>query len=402
MYLAPALLGVVMVLLCTAEGAAEGWRLEQHVIDNTIEEGDGLSLADVDGDGANNPIVGTGDGGQVYWYAKQGPQDWTRHRIAEGYTEIEGTVAADFNGDGQIEVIIFDQATQSPPGLVALAKQDTSDPKGSWSTLILDDTANHTQEGLVHDVSGDGRPDFIYSVEGSGADDGGFYWMQNLGGNPMAADNWVKHTIDQVSGAWWIDNNSPKNFNGNGNSGDILASVREGRNRANADGRIVIYHRPDNPINAPWPKTIVADLAGHDVLHVNSADFTGNGDDRDVAVGIGSNRGGAESNRGLHIYAFGTWQRTTLASHHYAAVHGQDINGDGRPEIIAMDRTDRELQLWVYSDRTGRYEIAARHDFIKADDQLIFDDIDGDGHRHEFFVGSDPRGLFWFKVHQPD
>lgn len=368
--------------------------LRRHTIDDTIKEGDGQSIADIDGDGQNNIIVGTGSGGKVYWYEKLSPYNWRRHLIAEGYTEIEGTIAADFNGDGRIEVVIFDQATRNPPGLVDIAKQDTDDPRGSWSTQRLDNAAHHTQQGLVYDVTGDGNPDFVYSIEGRAADDGGFYWMQNLGGDPLDPHNWVKHKIDQVSGAWWIDSNSPRDFSGNGRGGDILVSVREGRNRAHAQGAIIIYHRPDDPVHDPWEKTVIEDNSEYVPLHVVSADFSGNGDPRDIASG-GSHDGG----KGLYWYEFATRQRHTVDTEgRWWGTYAIDINNSGHAEIISGTRSDNSLRIYSHSEQSGKYELVAQDSFLKPDDKIIFDDITGDGHRTEFFVGSDPDGIFWYQA----
>lgn len=366
--------------------------LKRHIIDDTVAEGDGQSMADVDGDGENNILAGTGDGGAVYWYEKHGPHDWTGHLIADGLIEVEGTVSADFNGDGQIEVIIFDQATADPtqPN-VYLAKQDTEDPTGPWSTAVLDEDAPHVQQGMVHDVDGDGRLDFVYAYEGDGPD-GGFYWMAYGGGDPLSADNWQKHEIDQVSGAWWIDHNSPKDFSGDGNEGDILVSVREGRNRAHSDGEVVIYERPEDPRDGEWTKHTIED--GYVPLHVTSGDLSGNGDDRDI-VSAGSHDGG----EGLYWYEFGEWRRHVIEEDgDWWGTYAFDINNSGRAEIITGKRYDDVLRIYAYDAEAGQYNVVAEDSFHKPDDQIIFDDITGDGHKTEFFVGQDPGGIFWHQA----
>ncbi len=366
--------------------------LKRHTIDDTIAEGDGQSIADIDGDGENNIIVGTGDGGAVYWYEKHSPYDWTRHLIAGGFIEVEGTLAADFNGDGQIEVIILDQATADPtqPN-VYIAKQDTEDPTGPWSIAILDEDAPHVQQGIVHDVDGDGGLDFVYAYEGAGPD-GGFYWMEYRGGDPLSANHWTKHEIEQVSGAWWIDYNSPKDFTGNGNEGDLLVSVREGRNRAYSDGTVAIYERPEDPRSGEWRKHTIED--GYVPLHVSSGDLSGNGDGRDI-VSAGSHDGG----EGLYWYEFGEWRRHVIeVEGDWWGTYAFDINNSGRAEIITGKRYDDVLRIYAYDTASEQYNVVAEDGFHKPDDQIIFDDITGDGHKTEFFVGQDPGGIFWYQA----
>lgn len=75
----------------TTTSTAKGeFVLVKHTIDTEIEEADGQSIADVDGDGRNNIIVGTGDGGEVYWYDKKSPKDSERHLIADGLLKLKG------------------------------------------------------------------------------------------------------------------------------------------------------------------------------------------------------------------------------------------------------------------------------------------------------------------------
>ncbi len=391
------LIAGLSMLFVNVGGAGGNFILRETLVDDTIEEGDGQSVADIDGDGHNNIIVGTGDGGSVYWYEKHSPDEWTRHLIVEGLIEIEGTEAADFNGDGNIEVVIFDQATAdtSQPN-VYIAKQDTDDPTGSWSTAVLDGDAPHVQEGIIFDVDEDGKLDIVYAYEGDGPN-GGFYWLRNKGGAPLDAENWEKHEIDQVSGAWWIDNNSPKDFSGNGNAGDILVSVREGRNRAYSNGEISIYIRPDDPVNDSWEKIQVESGDDYCPLHVTSGDLTGNGDDRDVASGA-YDRGG-----GLYVYDYDTWERTVIKeSETWFNVHAEDINGDGRSELITCSRSKNELRIYVYNPEIDKYISEIEYSIRKIDDEIIFDDIDGDGYHHEFWAGNDDRatgGIRWFKAY---
>jgi hypothetical protein len=371
--------------------------LNKHTIDSGIEEGDGQSMADIDGDGKNNIIVGTGDGGEVYWYEKNSPSNWTRYLITDSFIEVEGTLAADFNGDGQIEVIILDQATADPqqPN-VFIAKQDSDDPKGTWSLSVLDENAPHVQQGIVFDVNDNGISDFVYAYEGLNDGEGGFYWMEFKGGNPLNANNWTKHEIGQMEGAWWIDYNSPKDFNNNGNSGDILVSARAGgRAPSSASGGIFIYLRPDDPTQ-PWEKIIVDN--DYPVLQISSGDLTGNGDNRDIAAGASHD----SDDSGLFIYDFeNDWNKNVVEeNHNWWGTYVFDINQNGQAEIIAGERTNDTIRIYAFDKEEGRYTLRVSDPFIKPDDQIIFDDISEDGNVTEFFTGSDPDGVFWYQAFQ--
>jgi len=369
--------------------------LKKHEVDTGINEGDGQSLADVDGDGQNNIIVGSGDGGMVYWYEKHSPSDWQKHLIADGFIEVEGTIAADFNQDGQIEVIILDQATADPgqPN-VFIAKQKYNDPRREWLVTVLDNDAPHVQQGIALDITGNGILDFVYAYEGVNPGEGGFYWMENMGKNPLDSANWIKHEIAQMEGAWWIDYNSPKDFNENGNSGDLLVGVRAGgRAPSNAVGGIYILLKPIVPTGS-WEKLTVDD--SYPTLHISSGDLTGNGDDRDIVAGASHDSG----DEGLFIYDFSReWQKTVVErEHNWWGTYAFDVTGDGMAEIISGERTTDTLRIYAYDRGTGQYMLRAQDHFLKPDDQILFDDINGDGHITEFFVGSDPDGIFWYHV----
>jgi hypothetical protein len=374
-----------------------GFMLVKHEIDTSIREGDGQSMADVDGDGNNNVIVGTGRGGQVFWYEKHSPTEWTRHLIADGFVEVEGTIAADFNNDGQIEVVILDQATAdlSRPH-VSIAKQDTEDPRKSWSVSVLDSHAPHVQQGIAVDVTGNGLLDFVYAYEGKVDGQGGFYWMRNHGGNPLDPGNWTKHEIGQMEGAWWIDRNSPKDFSGDGVRGDLLVGARAGgRAPRSARGGIFLYLRPEDPTR-PWQKITVDDT--FPTLQVASGDLTGNGDDRDIVAGACHD----SQHTGLYLYEFHNgWNRIEVESdHNWWGTYAYDINQDGRAEIIAGEQTGHTLRIYAFDQDADRYTLRASDRFRKPDDQILFDDITGDGRKTEFFVGADPGGVFWYQTYR--
>jgi hypothetical protein len=87
--------------------------LSRQVIDTTVVDGHTLVTADVDGDGADEVIVGQRGGSRSLWIyaANRDGTDWTRTTIDNGGMAGAGCVAVDLNGDSRIDIACIGTAT---------------------------------------------------------------------------------------------------------------------------------------------------------------------------------------------------------------------------------------------------------------------------------------------------
>ena len=136
-----------------------------------VQDCDGLALGDIDGDGAVDLLTSSGAEGEVFWFEQgAGPADWRRHSIHEGATEIEGNDLADVDGDGQLEAFSLDQEEGT-----VLLHRPADTPRGSWETEVIRSGRPFLQASLPTDLDDDGRPEFVYTWEGTAPGAGGVH-----------------------------------------------------------------------------------------------------------------------------------------------------------------------------------------------------------------------------------
>ena len=136
--------------------------------------------ADMDGDGDLDVVMalgfyyrpGSGDeaaslereDNQVVWYENNGnptASHWNKHVIGPKFDDAFEAVAGDLDGDGDIDVAA---TSWRNPGRVVWF-ENHGDAKGHWTRHMLKNNWRSTNQVIIVDLNGDGRPDIAACAE---------------------------------------------------------------------------------------------------------------------------------------------------------------------------------------------------------------------------------------------
>ncbi len=125
-------------------------------------------VVDLDGDGIDDVIVAelgsqhqTSDRiGKVVWFKGQADASFTPHTLLQDVGRVTDVQAADFNGDGKLDLIVAVFGGRKVGEVVLLENRTTDWRAPHFVAQVVDD-----RHGAIHvpvaDLNGDGKPDFV-------------------------------------------------------------------------------------------------------------------------------------------------------------------------------------------------------------------------------------------------
>ncbi|HWV56678.1 MAG TPA: VCBS repeat-containing protein [Longimicrobiales bacterium] len=280
-----------------------------------LDANEGIAVADVNNDGLPDIIAGRN------WYASPDfvprpvrlIEDWN------GYVESNADHAYDVNGDGWVDVIAgsFNPTEvywYQNPGEQGLLLGHV------WTRRLLVDTeASQNELTFLHDIDGDGVPEWIANSWARNAPV--YAWSLQTAGE--GAPTMTRHVISEVGNRHGMGFGD---INGDGREDIVLGGGWLERPEGDPFAQLWTFHQDWEPIEASTPM-LVRDL---------------NGDGRaDLIVGAGHDYGLWWWEQ-LEPAADGStrWQRheIDMSFSQVHALHLADVDGDGEDELITGKR----------------------------------------------------------------
>jgi hypothetical protein len=218
----------------------------RHVITTGLHRSYDVCLADLNRDGWPDVAASTWVGNSFVWFENpgRGGAPWTKHVLDEGLEETRTIRAADFNGDGRIDLL----GTARLGNLVVWYENPGPPYTQRWTRHVVDDRSASPAHGHPVDMDGDGDPDIVMALGFSGPPGDETHqvcWYENVG-KPGKGTQWKKHLIGRLEVAFEA---VAADINGDGRP-DVAATAW------GPNGQVVWFENPGDP-SAVWTRHVL-------------------------------------------------------------------------------------------------------------------------------------------------
>ena len=310
-------------------------RLERHMV------------GDIDGDGDLDVVIVKNLEGHLLWFENSGtPTDgklWQRHVITTDLPGAYDVAVADFDLDGDLDVAGSSWVLGNQ---FAWFENDGTPAHGEWQKHMIENDVAETRTMRAADFDGDGDMDLL----GTGRKVHHVIWYENDCREHSIA--WKKHFIDDKSRC--PAHGNPVDMDGDGDLDVVMALgfyYRPGSGDPSAsllpeDNQVAWYENSGAPAEGLWKKHVIGPHFD-DAFEAVAADLDDDGD-VDVAATSWRNPGRVVWFEN-HGNPQGNWTKHMLKNNWRSAnqVIIADLNGDGRPDIVACaEHGSYELRWW--------------------------------------------------------
>jgi hypothetical protein len=310
-------------------------RLERHMV------------GDADGDGDLDVVIVKNLRGDLLWFENSGRPTrgvlWQRHVVTTDLPGAYDVALADFDKDGDLDVAASSWVLGNQ---FAWFENDGTPTEGEWKKHMIESEVAETRTMAAADFDGDGDVDLL----GTGRKVKQVIWYENqLDGRSVS---WKKHLIDDRSP--FPAHGHPADMDGDGDMDVVMAlgfyyrpgSKDPAASEQREHNHVAWYENSGQPAAGLWKKHIIGPRFD-DAFEAVASDLDADGD-VDVVATSWRNPGRVAWFEN-HGDPTAKWTRHLLKNNWRSAnqVIVADMNGDGRPDIVACaEHGSYELRWW--------------------------------------------------------
>jgi hypothetical protein len=349
--------------------AAPEITFDEHLIADKYGYAFGVVAADLDGDGDLDLTSCDTRGDALYWFENDGKGAFQRHFIqANEPGWFERHAVGDINGDKLPDVVIVKNLDSQ---LIWFENSGHPAQDKSWKRHVLATDFKRAYDVALVDLNGDGRLD----VAASAWIGNQIAWFSNPG--PNAGDQeWKREIVDaDIAESRTV---RTADFNGDGKP-DILGTGRTANLTA-------WYEQPGSP-GQPWKRHVI-DAASVQPVHGVPSDLDGDGDaDVVMALGMHAPADQAQTHQIVWYENVGhpgrgeTWKKHAVGPLPFAfETVAADLDGDRDIDIVATAWGGVGQIVWFENtgDPKAGWKLHILKDKWPRANQPIVADLDGD------------------------
>ena len=374
-----------------------------HTIDNSSQGADGVKLADINSDGAQDIVTGWEEGGLTKLYLNPG-KDLVKEKwpsVIVGKTpHVEDAVFADMNNDGQLDIVSCTE-NQSERIYIHWAPKKEFLNQKNWRQEILPASDQRMMWMYAEPLQIDNRYGSDLIAAGKG-ENGAIGWF-SAPSKATQLNKWEWHGLSPVG---WIMSIILKDMD---NDGDLDITISDRR------GELQACRWLENPgsqrnLNKPWSNHLIG-AAGLEVMFMSMSDLDGDGSEEVVVTEY--------TEETIRIFknldrVGKQWRESIIPLPEFTgrakSVEVGDLNGDGVPDLVISTNTlGKKLHglIWldgneIYTATTDDFQPISGAHHAKYDKVELIDlDKDGDLDvlicEENFGPSSEGLGVVWYE-----